>query len=115
MDAVEFIKARNRMCDNYACCTDCPLGGEENCNEIRNVNAGTIIPIVEQWAKEQPIKTRQSVFLEQFPNVRIGANKIIDICPKTLYGSSVCRKTEFDYKCDPCFVCRSEFWMQEVE
>lgn len=119
MDAVEFIKARNRMCDNYACCTDCPLGGEENCNSIPNVDADTIVPIVEQWAKEHPVKTRQSVFLEQWPEARIDKTTgVLTICPAEL--TKECRDDRgacgaYSIETCVCEPCRREFWMQEVE
>lgn len=70
---------------------------------------------VEKWAKEHPVKTRQSVFLEQFPNVRLDTNGIIDISP--------CRVDQKQYpfngkdccKFQSCGDCRRKFWAQEVE
>lgn len=70
---------------------------------------------VEKWAKEHPVKTRQSVFLEQFPNVRLDINGIIDISP--------CRVDQKQYpfngkdccKFQSCGDCRRKFWAQEVE
>lgn len=70
---------------------------------------------VEKWAKEHPVKTRQSVFLEQFPNVRLDTNGIIDILP--------CRVDQKQYpfngkdccKFQSCGDCRRKFWAQEVE
>lgn len=112
MDAVEFIKARNQMCKSYACCSECPLDGK-TCGTLWAVDADTIVPIVEQWAKDQPIKTRQSVFLEQWPNVELDYKGIVTIYPceidKTMY-----KKYKGCFKSD-CFNCRREFWMQEVE
>ncbi len=111
MDAVEFIKERNRMCNNYACCTDCPLGGKEHCNSILNVDAQKIVPIVEQWTKEHPVKTRQSEFLKMFPDARIGQDGVLNICPSDMLGKcpnvlgEVCHYDN----------CRREFWGQEVE
>lgn len=70
---------------------------------------------VEKWAKEHPVKTRQSVFLEQFTNVRLDTNGIIDISP--------CRVDQKQYpfngkdccKFQSCGDCRRKFWAQEVE
>lgn len=110
MDAVEFIKARNRMCKSYSGCFGCPLVNEE-CYQFCDVNVEVIAPIVEQWAKEHPIKTRQSVFLEQWPEAQIDDNGVPCINP--------CQLLE-EYRSDDgctasCTNCRREFWMQEVE
>lgn len=67
-----------------------------------------IITAVEQWSKEHPRKTRQSMFLEQFPEASISADGVltIDSC-----------KVEKSIKCNgmDCARCRREFWMQEVK
>ncbi len=39
------------------------------------------IAIVEEWAKEHPRKTRQSKFLEQYPEADLNALGVISICP----------------------------------
>lgn len=68
MDAVNFLKAYNRMCDNYGgTCIACSL--EEECCDLINedCNFEKVVSVVEKWAKEHPVKTRQSKFLEQFP------------------------------------------------
>lgn len=110
MDAVEFIKERERMCNSYNGCAECPLRNEV-CSRVFGVNADKIVPIVEQWAKEHPIKTRQSVFLEQWPEAQIDDNGVPCINP--------CQLLE-EYRSDDgctafCTNCRREFWMQEVE
>lgn len=114
MDAVEFIKAWNRMCRNYNGCFKCPLEGKE-CDRLCDIDADTIVHIVEQWAKEHPRKTRQSVFLEQYPNVRL-VDGVVDIapCQMELKNYSI-GAAGGGCKYAPCAICRSEFWMQEVE
>ena len=101
MDAVKFIEERNRMCGTMS--------------EVWGVDAAQIVKNTEEWAAAHPRKTRQSVFLEQFPNVRFDINGIIDISPcqvdqeqYPLNGKDRCRFQS-------CFDCRREFWMQEVE
>ena len=79
MDAVEYVKQRDRMCDYYVNCGDCPASQYERCvslNEIPN-----LVPIVEKWAKEHPIKTRQSELLKLFPNMKIDDAGILCMCP----------------------------------
>lgn len=65
---------------------------------------------IEQWAKEHPIKTRQSVFLEQWPKAQLDCCSIIEICP-----SEVDTTIHQNCNADKCGGCRREFWMQEVE
>ena len=114
MDALEFLKEHKRMCNEYSrsyngCC-ECPLA-ESRCvigSTAPDEDLKKMIVAVEQWSKEHPRKTRQSVFLEQWPNV-ITNNGVIDILPCTIDQSLA--------ECDgmDCFKCRREFWMQEVE
>lgn len=63
MDAVKFIKEHRRMCKTYHSCRSCPLK-DTPCTSIAAVNPEVIVPIVEQWSSEHPVKTRQSEFLE---------------------------------------------------
>lgn len=107
MDAVEFIEAWDRMCKSCALCVDCPLDGEmTDC--FCGVETDTIVPIVEQWTKEHPIKTRQSVFLEQWPNAQVGDGLLF--CPKPVDTTYFCCCAS-----KSCSDCRREFWMQKVE
>ena len=113
MDAVEYVKQRERMCDYYVNCGDCPAGNYEGCaslNEIPNM-----VPIVEKWAKEHPVKTRQSEFLKQWPDAEIGDDGYPSVAPCQLYKdmeekdeNGVCCKT-----CG-CGICRRDFWLKEI-
>ena len=79
MDAVEFIRERNRMCDYYAKngslagYADCPMYAAV-CNSIRAVT-DAYIDIVEKWSREHPRKTRQSEFLKQWPEAKKGRRR----------------------------------------
>lgn len=84
MEALEFLKERKRMCRSFCgSCRGCP------CEKVRcALNSLTsdddykrIVAAVEEWSAAHPRKTRQSVFLEQFPNARLDTNVIIDISP----------------------------------
>lgn len=74
MDAIEFIKERNRMCDFYKCCKikGCPA---ENlsCDSLEEIaiQGFKLIRDVEQWSKEHPQKTILQDFLEKFPNAKL--------------------------------------------
>ena len=117
MDALEFLTERRRMCGNYMACHKCPLE-RGNCGLSTNKSDEEyerIIAAVEQWSKEHPRKTRQSVFLEQWPEAYVPEDGYLDMCPLEL--SAAHRDADghcsiFDRLCPDC---RREFWMQEVE
>ena len=110
MDAVEYVKQRDRMCDYYVNCGDCPAGNYEGCaslNEIPNM-----VPIVEQWVKEHPVKTRQSEFLKMFPNASVGYNGTLVICPSQADTKAVAECVRSERNCDKC---KHDFWLKEIE
>ena len=118
MDALKFIEERNRMCKYYGGgnalseCAECPAS-QRTCLSVRSVTA-EYITAVEQWSKEHPRKTRQDVFLEQYPEAWVDEDGCLRICPN---GISPWHRSE-DGECitsDKCADCRHEFWMQEVE
>lgn len=109
MDAMKFIEERNRMCDSFEPCGMCPAF-EFSCSELRKIQQNpTIVSIVERWSKENPRKTRQDVFLEQYPEASCVDNILVS-CPKVIDKNFSCSKTCFN-----CAECRREVWMQEVE
>lgn len=117
MDAVEFVREEIRMCANSQDCTDCPLCNTVYCSaspkKRSQEEAAEIVQRVKEWATTHPVKTRQSVFSEQWPNVKIDCQGtiIIDPCDidKTMRGKyGGCYYTD-------CDECRREFWTQEVE
>ena len=114
MDAVEYVKQRKRMCDYYVNCGDCPAVQYEECSSLNGIPK--MIPIVEQWAKEHPVKTRQSEFLKMYPDAEISEDGLPSVAPCQLYKdmeekdeNGVCRKT-----CG-CAECRHDFWLKEIE
>lgn len=113
MDAMKFIEECDRMCKTFDECRDgCPAydGKCLRCNDEWDKK---LVAVVEQWSKEHQRKTRQSVFLKQYPNVRLDTNDIIDISP--------CQVDLEQYQINDCckFIscgeCRREFWSAEVE
>ena len=111
MDALEFIRERNRMCKSFGvCCNNCPADKNASCDS--STWKEELVTIVEKWSKENPRKTRQSIFLEKYPNAKC-VDGIVVICPKILNTNFSCPIDGND-KID-CPVCRRKFWMQEVE
>lgn len=122
MDTVKFIEERNRMCQSFdAGCKGCPAFNVceyELCcavGQLSTLDATAQIAIVEAWSATHPRKTRQSVFLEQWPTAKIDESGDLDVCP---YLVSATHRNEYGYCAGDgveCAGCRREFWMQEVE
>lgn len=109
MDAIEFIKQLRRMDEK---------GVPKNCFIYLRVGRETdspedVVAEVEEWAKMNPVKTRQSVFLEQYPEAAIDECGYLMLCPKRI--SADCRNRYGNCTSRLCSDCRCEFWMQEVE
>lgn len=117
MDALKFLKERERMCNCYARCIGCPL--EKSKCLIRDITSDkdceSIIAAVEQWSKEHPRKTRQSVFLEQYPEAALDGYGVMTICPAKLFKTHRSGNRRCNNQGKLCIDCRREFWMQEVE
>lgn len=121
MDAVKFLEERNRMCKSFApdcegCRVDKAKPVVDECFRWILDNPERAVQIVEEWYAAHPRKTRQSVFLKQWPNARIDENGVVAIMPCRMNAKEfrtedgVCNR--HGKHCDDC--CR-EFWMQEVE
>lgn len=112
MDALKFFKEWNRMCSSSNECAKCPFNGQK-CDLIRGIMEEHIA-VVEQWSQEHPRKTRQDVFLEQWPNCMIDNDGVVGICPRNVDNKCICN-LERSYDFNGCLVCRRKFWMQKVE
>ena len=114
MDAVEYVKQRERMCDYYVNCGDCPAGNYGRCaslNEIPN-----LVPIVEKWAKAHPAKTRQSEFLKMWSDAEISDDGLPAVAPCQLNVELLqCESQEDCEKRGVCGKCRCDFWLKEIE
>lgn len=115
MDAVKFIKERNRMCKTNVSCFGCPahdIGSSNSCKfAMENwLSPEQQIEIVEKWSKEHPPKTRQSEFIKQFPLSKVDTRGILCIQPCELgYDMEIdCINTD-------CYFCRQEYWNTPVK
>ena len=117
MDAIKFIEEKERMCKTCGSCVLCPAWLDDGCivNMRRGFAPEQQINTVKTWAEMHPRKTRQSLFLEQYPEALLDVNGLLDVCPAPIFLShrlvgGGCR--------DPhkkCIDCKREFWLQEVE
>ena len=118
MDAVKFVKEHLRMCAKFDACGDCPVYKTDFCTdpaeECSQESAEEIVELVEEWSAAHPQKTRQNVFLGNYPCARIDSQSVLYACPADVYGDNVCPKNK-DAAPITCYDCRREFWMQEVE
>lgn len=114
MDAVKFIEERTRMCESFGDrCTGCPASnGGCAVGQESTLDAMAQIAIVEEWSAAHPRKTRQSVFLEHWPNAKVSVDGVLVFCPQELDGHYTCQSTGAEMRCQSC---RLKFWMQEVE
>lgn len=105
MDAVKFIEERRRMYRET---------GKHAPTLAEWIPAEDVVKEVEAWSAAHPRKTRQSVFLEQWPDADIDANGVVAISP-----CSFLKEYRQESKCPApritCDNCRREFWLQEVE
>lgn len=106
MDAVKFIEEHRRM---YK------VTGKHLPTLTEGIPAEDVVKEVEEWSAAHPRKTRQDVFLEQWPETYIRGDGYLDVCP--LEVSADHRDADgccaiLDRQCPDC---RREFWMQEVE
>lgn len=117
MDAIKFIEEKERMCQTCGSCILCPAWLDEEC--IVSMRSGFApeqqINTVKVWSEQHPRKTRQDVFLEQYPEASIDANGVLDVCPASIVKShrANCGGC-IDYLRN-CDYCLREFWSQEVE
>lgn len=126
MDAIRYLKEKARM--TKACtisCLGCLLSISNNkkgmyCKHFELNYPEEAVAIIEKWAAEHPVKTRQSEFLRMFPNVLIN-DGVLRIHPCDMdkeyieQDSEKCRAyapQKLAYGCGEC--CR-EYWLAEVE
>ena len=114
MDAIEYLKAKERRCVSGQECRNCPLDKINKTYDINCFDRGfeeEAAAIVEKWAELHPAKTRQSVFLKLYPNAAIN-DGAIKLCPLDLNVNFNCRATSEQISCN---TCRKEYWVKEVE
>ncbi len=111
MDAVRFFEEYKRMCDSIDSCDSCPASGQCLYDDTIQNYAG-VVAITEKWSKEHPVKTRQDVFLEQYPRANVLDNGVVSLCPKLIDKSY---NPSAGYCTTDCFDCKAEYWRQEVE
>ena len=116
MDAVEFLKEKERMCNKCSACSGCPVCKKNNgfnmdCEDLAIENPEEFVAIIEKWSVEHPVKTRQSELLKMFPGTRINLDGVIDIDP-CFFDKKIEHHCE---KYDSCDDCYKEYWLSEID
>lgn len=106
MDAVKFIEECRRMYRTT---------GKHAPTLAGWIPAEDVVKEVEAWSAAHPRRTRQSVFLEQWPNVVLDEHGVIAICPTVLSAEHRDRIKDCANPARRCADCRKEFLGQEVE
>ena len=107
MDAVKFIEERRRMVS--ATSGHLPI-------MVEGISPKDIVKEVEEWSAAHPQKTRQDMFLEQYPEAVTTEDGVISICPITI---SAAYRNSAGGCASPtrpqCDVCCREFWTKVIE
>ena len=111
MDAIEFVKQLRRMDKQggpknrfiYPCAGQEPDSPEE------------VVAEVEEWAKDHPIKTRQSEFLKLFPGAAPTKDGVLAICPNAFSPVYKDERGLCKWHYAECDNCCRKFWSAEVE
>ena len=102
MDAVKFLEEWKRMHKNgrFVPALDANI----------DFNSEKVVKLVEEWSAAHPRKTRQSVFLEQWPEAVLDEYGVLRLCPSDISADyrdgGRCRWPEL-----MCSDCRRKFWM----
>lgn len=111
MDAIEFVKQLRRMDEKGVLKNRFiyPLTGRATDPPEK------VVAEVEEWAKMNPIKTRQSVFLERWQEANIDDLGVLKVCPAPISASHRNAHGGCANIGVKCSDCRREFWMKEVD
>lgn len=105
MDALEFLKTAKRMYESRT-------GVRADAIYFDETDFESYVKEVEEWAKNNPIKTRQTEILKMFPNAHIRSNGYVDIAPCILDAEVYKECSESPIECNECY---KRFWGKEVE
>ena len=105
MEAFEFLKvAKRRYLNIPSVHSGAIYLNEDNLEEF--------VKEVEEWAKENTAKTRQTEFLKMFSNACMSNFGTVNVAPCNLDRKVYDKCTNSNMKCSECF---KEFWSEEVE
>ena len=94
MDAVKFLKQKDRMCNSFSLCSQCPMSALKNnrnvsCIQLHERYPEEVVRIVEQWSKENPIITNAMKFNEVFGFMPAGSQTFYFVEPSGSYSKTI--------------------------
>lgn len=122
MKAITLLKALNRMCSAHDSCDNCPVVEKFNGCPVNYApyrqNPETypkLIEVVEAWVKENPSKTRGTLFFDRNPDAKRCKTypNVPDVRPCD-YDESVNYPAHWCCE-DTCDDCRKKYWEEPVE
>lgn len=113
MDAVEFLRAKDRICRDSEECETCMLKAE--CFDYYHLSThywDEMVATVEHWVRDNPERTRQTELLKMFPDCKMDSG-VPAICPKTV-DSSYREDCHIIGNNRCCKDCRNAYWSARV-
>lgn len=109
-----------RMCKSFKfCLSGCPIYSiarvasdsldRESCQKFLVEHTKKAEEIIAKWAEENPIKTRQYVFLELHPNAALDDWGVLKVNTCAIDDRISCEGFKI------CAECRKEYWGKEIE
>lgn len=113
MDAVDYLKTRERMCGELRGCSGCPLAedGVLGCDAIESQNPEKAVEAVEMWGKNNPTETYLNDFLKKFPNAILNDRGYPNDCVRYLYGHDCAPAADADCGGVTCVEC----WNRQIK
>ena len=107
MDAVRYLKERERRCDSFDDhCTGCEIKSAKNgmtCGAYIKKHPEQAVAIVEKWAKEHPRETRKDDFFEKFPRAKKLSDGIPEVCAAKVGYLRECPHQNVEDYCKECW------------
>ena len=105
MDAILFLRTKRRLCEATTC-SECELFLARNdkskgCGHFIVNYPEKAVSIMEEWLKENPVKTIMDDFFEKFPNAPRTKSNLPKCCP---YDCGYTAYEEcYEYGCEECW------------
>lgn len=112
MDALEFLKTKNRMCEGG--CYICPADISHNaygigCESLARYYPEEFVTIVTRWGKQHPHISKLDKLKELFPDVE-ESHGVPNLCPRIMQGIT---PSEFRCSTRRCEECLKNYWEGE--
>ena len=122
MDAVEFLKAKERMCASAGDCINCALmmptdshfkGVKNWCDRYMREHPEEVVMLVERWNNNHQGKTRLDALKEFHPSHHFSNVEHGIVCPKVTMTDEEAAACSLCGKYNPrCFICSHHWWRE---